>query len=143
MASEVEFHTGVADVRGYAGRLLRKAYRRGAQLLVTAPAAELAELDLQLWTQEPLDFLPHVRLPAPPPVARRSPVWLASSWPDGADLSGRVVVNLGADLPAAPANALARIIEVVGIAPAEVEGGRQRWRAYKAQGLLIVHHPAA
>ncbi len=148
MAAEVEFHTGVVDVAGFACRLLRKAHRQGAQLLVTAPEVELARLDRQLWTQEQLDFLPHVRLPAAAAVVARSPIWLAAEWQQAADLTTaeqaarRVLVNLGAELPEAPAR-LVRIIEVVGAEPEQVEAGRQRWRAYKALGLGIVHHPAA
>ena len=48
--TEVEFHTGVADPLGFACRLLRKAYRRGARVLVTAPPERLAQLDRLLWT---------------------------------------------------------------------------------------------
>jgi DNA polymerase-3 subunit chi len=144
MATEVEFHTGVADVTGFACRLLRKAYRQGAQLLVAAPATALAELDRRLWMQEALDFVPHVRLPAEERVALRSPIWLASAWsaaPAQAAL-GRVHINLGADMPADPAS-LPRIIEVLGCDAEAVQAGRLRWRLYKAQGLTVVHHPPA
>ncbi len=142
MATEVEFHTGVTDLPAFTGRLLRKAYRLGAQLLVLAPEPQLRELDRLLWTQEPLDFLPHVRLPAPPQLASRSPIWLAADWPTDEAAAGRVAVNLGLALPAAPARQ-ARIIEVVGVEPEMVEAGRQRWRGYKALGLGIVHHSVA
>lgn len=144
MATEVEFHTGVDDPCSFACRLLRKAYRQGAQVLVLALEADLPVLDRQLWTQEALDFLPHVRLPAPQQVVARSPVWLTAAWPaaltDAAQ--ARVIVNLGADMPPEPA-ACARIVEVVGAAPDLAEAGRQRWRRYKALGLSIVHHGAA
>ena len=76
--TEVEFHTGVADRVGFACRLLRKASRQGARVLVTAPDEVLAELDRALWVFEERDFLPHVRMPgAKPAVAARTPVWLA------------------------------------------------------------------
>jgi DNA polymerase-3 subunit chi len=136
--TEVEFHTGVADHLGFACRLLRKAYRRGLRVLVTAPAAVLAELDRELWTFDERDFLPHVRLPgAAAALAARTPIWLASH----ADLEGapRVLVNLGAQAPADPA-ALERLIEIVGPLPADAEGARERWRCYKAAGLRVVHH---
>ncbi len=138
--TEVEFHTGVADPIGFACRLLRKACRQGAQVLVTAPEGVLRELDRQLWTFEERDFLPHVRMPgARPEVVARTPVWLAlDATPPGAPA---VVVNLGAELPATPA-ALQRLIEIVSDEPADVERGRQRWRAYKAVGLDIRHHAA-
>jgi DNA polymerase III subunit chi len=146
MATEVEFHTGVADATGFVCRLLRKAHRQGARVLVTAPVTELAELDRRLWTQEALEFLPHVRLPAAERVAARSPIWLSTGLPEGglAEADGRVLINLGADLPAAStAPALPRIIEVVSADPEGAAAGRQRWRQYKSMGLAIVHHTAA
>lgn len=138
--TEVEFHTGVADRIGFACRLLRKACRQGARVLVTAQPETLAELDRELWTFEAHEFLPHVRMPgAMPSVAARTPVWLSPR----ADFPGapRVVVNLGADAPASAAD-LQRLIEVVSAEPDDVESGRGRWRYYKAMGLEIRHHAA-
>lgn len=138
--TEVEFHTGVADSVGFACRLLRKACRQGARVLVTAPRETLAELDRVLWTFEAREFLPHVRMPGgKPEVAARTPIWLAGE----AGLPGApdVVVNLGADAPADP-GALQRLIEVVSAEPDEAERGRGRWRVYKAAGLDIRHHAA-
>ena len=138
--TEVEFHTRVADSVGFACRLLRKACRQGARVLVTAPRQTLAELDRVLWAFEEREFLPHVRMPgSKPEVAARTPIWLAShaGLPGAPDL----VVNLGADAPADP-GVLQRLIEVVSAEPDEAERGRGRWRAYKAAGLEIRHHVA-
>lgn len=141
--TEVEFHTGVVDRVGFACRLLRKASRQGARVLVTAPDDVLAELDRALWVFEERDFLPHVRMPGTKPaVAARTPVWLAldTALP-GVDGAPRVVVNLGAEAPHDVA-ALERLIEVVSAEPDDAERGRLRWRAYKAAGLAIKHHAA-
>lgn len=140
---EVEFHTGVADRVAFACRLLRKATRQGARVLVTAPEDVLADLDRALWVFEERDFLPHVRMPgAKPAVAARTPVWLArdAALPGVADVP-RLVVNLGAEAPHDVA-ALSRLIEVVSADPEDAEQGRQRWRGYKAAGLEIKHHAA-
>lgn len=138
--SEVEFHTGVADPVGFACRLLRKAARQGARVLVTAPDVVLGELDRALWTFEERDFIPHVRVPgARAALASRTPIWLAAD-AQHAD-APRLVLNLGAAAPAELA-ALDRLIEVVATEPDEVEAGRQRWRQYKAAGLAIKHHNA-
>lgn len=139
--TEVEFHTGVADPIGFTCRLLRKACRQGARVLVTAPDAVLRELDRALWTFEDREFVPHVRLPgARPEVAARTPVWLAvDTSPAHAPA---VVVNLGADAPA-ELQGLQRLIEVVAADADEAARGRSRWRAYKAAGLEIKHHAAA
>lgn len=138
--TEVEFHTGVADPLGFACRLLRKAYRRGARVLVTAPAERLAALDRLLWTFDERDFVPHLRVPAADAaMAARTPIWLAVP-PAPAGAPG-IVVNLGAPAPAA-LDGLQRLIEVVGTEADEVRQGRERWRAYKAAGLAVVHHAA-
>lgn len=138
--SEVEFHTGVADRVGFACRLLRKAARQGARVLVTAPEPVLAELDRALWTFDERDFVPHVRVPgARAAVAARTPLWLAAA--TGLPGAPRLVLNLGAEAPA-DLSALDRLIEVVATEPDEVDAGRQRWRHYKAAGLAIKHHNA-
>ena len=57
----VAFHFNVPERRGYVCRLLRKAWRSGARVVVTGEAAMLAEVDRLLWTFEPLEFVPHWR----------------------------------------------------------------------------------
>ena len=137
--TEVEFHTGVSEPIGFACRLLRKAYRKGARVLVTAPPEVLAELDRSLWTFDERDFVPHVRVPgASAALAARTPVWLAVR-ADAAPDAPRLVVNLGADSPP-DLQGLDRLIEVVSHEPDEADRGRARWRAYKAAGLAITHH---
>jgi DNA polymerase-3 subunit chi len=140
--TSVEFHAGVTDPVGYACRLLRKAYRRGARVLVTAPDSVLAELDQALWTFDERDFVPHVRLPvegggADPRVVARTPIWLAAR--AGAAGAPAVVLNLDAAAPADLGD-VERLIEIVGAEPESAERGRARWRAYRAAGLDVVHH---
>ncbi len=142
MLTEVEFHTGVGDRAGFACRLLRKAYRQGARVLVTAPPDMLAEIDRLLWTFDERDFVPHVRLPGPAAaVAARTPIWLA---PQAGAAAGAptLVLNLGADAPP-DLGAVERLIEVVSSDPDDAERGRGRWRNYKAAGLAIRHHGSA
>jgi DNA polymerase-3 subunit chi len=142
VAPRVDFHTGVADDVGFACRLLRKAYRLGARVLVRAPAARLARLDRELWTCVEREFLPHLRFAAPgelPAAAARTPIWLV----DGAlpPAPPPVLLNLGAELPSS-LDDFDRIIEVVSVDADEAQRGRQRWRAYAAQGLTPTHLPA-
>ena len=138
--TEVEFHTGVADRIGFACRLLRKACRRGARVLVTAPPEDLAALDRALWVFEEREFLPHVRMPgAPAAVAARTPIWLAQQ--AGGEGAPRVVLNLGAEAPE-DMTQLDRLIEVVSSDPDDADRGRSRWRSYKLAGLQIKHHVA-
>ena len=142
--TDVEFHTGVADRIGYACRLLRKAYRSGARVLVTAPSEVLAELDRALWAFDEREFLPHVVVSASvAAVRRRTPIWLAplSEGLDdpAAGTPPRLVVNLGADAPRDP-QALDRLIEVLSTDVDDMDRGRARWRAYKGAGFDVVHH---
>jgi DNA polymerase-3 subunit chi len=138
--NEVEFHTGVADPLVFACRLLRKAYRAGVRVQVSAPEQTLAALDRQLWTFEEREFVPHARLPgASPAVVARTPIWLVAE--SGLPGAPPVLVNLGADAPR-DALALERLIEIVSADADDVVRGRERWRAYKAAGLAIRHHAA-
>jgi len=140
-AVQVDFHTGLADKLAYACRLLRKAQRSGARVVVTGDAALLARLDQLLWTFDPGEFIPHARLRAgerPAPRLARTPLWLAEQPADAGSCD--VLVNLG---PAALGDAPlpARTIELVARDDAEVAAGRQRWRAHLAAGCTPVNHP--
>jgi DNA polymerase III subunit chi len=142
MAAEVEFHSGVADPLVFACRLLRKAWRKGSRVLVTAPADVLSRLDRELWTFDERDFVPHLRLAATTPsaLAARTPIWLVDGVPPAG--APEVLVNLGAE-PLADLGAFTRVIEIVGAEPEEEVAGRQRWRTYKQRGLNVMHHVAA
>ena len=132
----LEFHTDLADPLGYSCRLLRKAYRRGVQVVVCGEAERLSRLDTLLWTFEQLEFVPHARLRAGerPEAAllAHTPIWLVdrdATWP-----SAEVAVNLG-EQPIDEATRFERIVEIVGDAQADRLAGRARWRHYVAQGL--------
>lgn len=132
---QLEFHTGIADVMDYSCRLLRKAYRRGSRVVVCGEPERLGRLDVQLWTFEQLEFIPHARLrrgDAPGATMQCTPIWLVDSgaaWPQ-AD----AVINLG-DEPLETPQRCARVIELVGDGPEARQAGRARWRHYAAQGL--------
>ena len=166
--TEVEFHTGVADPVDFVYRLLRRACRQGSRVLVTAPGPVLMQIDRALWVLDEHDFLPHAaiaqfKLPNQRAAAALTPIWLAGSLQEMLDLADAqlpmgaaserpvaatvnppsVVVNVGASAPAAATMLAAplRWIEVVGLDADEAASGRERWRAYKALGLAVVHHP--
>lgn len=142
MATQVEFHTGVADETDFAWRLLRKAYRREARVLVRGDARRLAQLDRLLWTHPEREFVPHLRFAGDgvaPPQAPRTPIWLV----EGAvpAVPPPVLVNLGADVVPELAP-FTRVIEIVGTDEDVVRRGRARWREYLARGAEVVHRPA-
>ena len=133
--TQVDFHIGVNDPLRYTCRLLRKAFRQGARVAVTAPPAVLQALDRELWVFDERDFIPHLRVSAARPLpaaAARTPLWLVDGpLPPGAP---DVLINLGAEVPAEPAR-LTRVIEIVADDAEQVELGRERWRRYVRQGL--------
>jgi DNA polymerase-3 subunit chi len=145
---KIEFHTGIADIMDYSCRLLRKAHRRGTRAMVGGDPESLNQLDLLLWTFEPLEFVPHARLrhgDEPAGSLQRTPIWLVDTdmlargqaqsnapWP-----TAEVAVNLG-DEPLAQPQRFARVIELVGQAPAQRQSGRARWRHYVGLGLQPV-----
>ena len=138
----VDFHSGVTDKLAYTCRLVRKAWRSGQRVVVTGSAEQLARLDSLLWTFDKAEFLPHARLRAGQVLAAhlgRTPVLLADVAAEAGH--GEVLVNLG---PAGvPAHAdFARVIEVVADRSDEIQSGRLRWRAYLAEGVTPVNHPA-
>lgn len=142
--TQVDFHSGVGDKVRYACRLLRKAARQGARVQVCGPAEEVGLLDRALWTFEPGEFLPHVRLvpgAAPAPLLHRTAIWLTEpqqAWPEGLEPAA-VLVNLGpGSVEAAPH--VQRVIEIVADDPQEVQAGRLRWREWAERGLKPVHH---
>jgi len=146
--TDVAFHTGVPDLVPHACRLLRKAVRSGVRIAVFGPPALLDALDSALWTFEPLEFIPHLGSPGGAANAARlarTPVVLVR---DGGVEAGAFDVGLGIDpAQALDVGAFARVIELVGTAPAQQQSARQRWRAYVQAGSeprhVAVGEPAA
>ena len=138
--TEVSFHFNVPDRLAYACRLLRKATRQGAHVVVTGPVPTLATLDRALWTFDPLDFVPHVRVSPgakPAPRLRETPVWLVEQTADAARHD--VLLNLGLE-PATGFESFARVIEIVSTDEQERASGRQRWKHYAGRGYDIQRH---
>ena len=140
--STVIFHSGVTDKLAYTCRLVRKAWRSGQRVVVTGSADQLARLDSLLWTFEKGEFLPHARLRAGQALAAhlgRTPVLLADVATEAGH--GEVLVNLG-PLGVPGHGHFTRINELVADSDEDVQSGRQRWRAYLAQGVQPINHPA-
>jgi DNA polymerase-3 subunit chi len=138
--TEVKFHFNVPDRTDYTCRLLRKATRQGAQVVVTGPAAVLAHFDRALWTFDPIEFLPHVMPRAGQPVPERlrgAPVWLLGDTSDAPHHD--VLVNLGQEAPTG-FESFARVIEIVSSDDADRAAARARWKHYAARGYAILKH---
>jgi DNA polymerase-3 subunit chi len=130
----VEFHFNAPDKMGYACRLLRKAAGKGAKVAVTAERETLRELDIVLWTFEPLEFVPHCMASAPANMIDATPIVLC---PEAREAPHHdVLVNLGADVPEG-FERFARLIEVVTVQEDDRANARRRWQHYKARGYEL------
>jgi DNA polymerase III subunit chi len=137
--TRVDFHTNVPDKLAYACRLVRKASAAGNRIvLLMDDAAQQRELDAQLWSFAPAEFLPHVA--AGDALAAQTPIILACD--DDAPLPHtELLVNLSRRMPAAFAR-FDRVIEVVSAEETDAAAGRQRYKAYKQQDYQPTHFVA-
>ena len=138
--SQVSFYTGVPERLTYLCRLLRKAQQSGARIGVCGPAGLLNRLDAALWSFEPTEFVPHLRMSPGQPLAPRladTPILLVEH---SAELPHReVLLNLGQDMPEG-FEQFQRVLEVVSQDPEQMLAGRQRFRQYKDLGHEVSHH---
>lgn len=141
MTGTVEFHYGTHDKLAYACRLLRKAYRAGARLVVTGDEADLKALDRQLWVFDEQEFLPHVlalREQAVPARQHDTPIWLALD-PESVPGEWGILVNLGQTPPTGMAR-FPRVFDIVSSETEDRQLGRQRWKHYAAEGWQVNPH---
>jgi DNA polymerase-3 subunit chi len=119
----------------FACRLVEKAWLKRHRVRVQLdPGGEIEAFDQMLWTFSDRAFVPHRRagtaddLPAPAPAIV---VIADAAVADAAD--GDVLVNLGSVQPAT--REWSRIAEVVDADASRRSRGRERYRAYREQGL--------
>lgn len=138
--TEIAFHFNLPDKIAYACRLLRKAVSAGMKVVVKAEPNVLQQLDADLWTFSPLDFVSHCLIDSAPNLVSASAVVLTLD----AQLTAhhQVLLNLGFDVPEGFAG-YDRLIEVVGPDGTDIEAARKRWRFYAARGYTIVRHDLA
>lgn len=141
--TEVSFHFNVPDRLSYACRLLRKATRQGATVVVAGPSAVLSALDKGLWTFDATEFVPHIRVApgsATAPRLRETPVWLVEQTSDA--MGREVLLNLGPEPPVG-FESFARVIEIVTTEDTDRASGRERWKHYASRGYDIQRHEVA
>lgn len=135
--TEVAFHFNAPDRLGYACRLLRKAYLKGARVLVLVEEGERAALDAALWTRGAGEFVPHSGPGDPTLVQVRSPIHLACEASDTHGAS--VLVNLRAQMPPGHER-FDRVIEIVTADEVDRNQARERWKRYKMLGIEPQRH---
>ncbi len=138
---KVEFHHGMGDKLAYACRLLRKAYRSGAQVVVTGDLGTLQKLDRQLWVFDEQEFVPHALATADQALAQRlhaTPVWLSTD-PAAAPGERSILINLGQAMPEGMAR-FERLFDIVSNQEDDRQEGRRRWKAYASMGWQVLPH---
>jgi DNA polymerase-3 subunit chi len=136
--TEITFHFNVPDKLEYACKLLRKATRSGARVVVTGEAGLLGELDTALWTFSPLEFIAHCHVShADARVVAASPVLLAES--TRGTPHQEVLVNLGGALPEG-FERFERLNELVSQDEEDRAQARARWKHYTHRGYAMNRH---
>jgi DNA polymerase-3 subunit chi len=142
--TEVSFHFNVADRTDYTCRLVRKATRAGASVVMVGPAPALQHFDRALWTFDDLEFIAHVMPKSGEPIAERlrvaTKVWLLQDATTA--LEHDVLINLGGDAPAG-FESFAKVIEIVTPDDDDRGAARRRWKHYESRGYAIGQHNRA
>jgi len=124
----------------FACRLVEKAWLKRHRVRVQLdPGGELEAFDQMLWTFSDRAFVPHRRAGTPgglPASAPAEVVIADTAEADAAD--GDVLVNLAAAQPAT--GHWSRIAEVIDGDALRRRKGRERYRAYREQGLEPQSH---
>ncbi|MCC2675090.1 MAG: polymerase subunit chi [Ramlibacter sp.] len=138
--TEVTFHFNVPDPLAYVCRLVRRATGTGKKVVVTGAGPLLQQLDEELWTFSPADFIPHCHAAsADPQVVQASPVVLADQ-ARGAPHQD-VLVNLGGGVPDG-FEKFERLNEIVSQDDADRQQARLRWKHYASRGYAIRKYDA-
>ena len=133
----IEFHVNVPDKLHYSCRLLRKAYRSGANAVVTATPELLLQLDKVLWSYSSTEFLPHCRSDSATATTAATPILLAEQldvYPPGS-----VLINLGLQVPGG-FERFERFIEVASSSEDDRLAARERWKHYRDRGYALKRH---
>lgn len=142
--TEITFHFNTPDKLNYAVRLLRKAVKSGARVVVSGADDQLAQLDALLWSFSPEDFFAHGFHDASPEIVSASPVLLGlpASFAPSSSLVHPVLVNLGVPVPNG-FERFERLIELVGRDPDDRLPARDRWKHYASRGYELKRHDVA
>lgn len=140
--TEVAFHFNAPDRLRYACRLLRKAYLKGARVVVLAPTNEVPAIDTALWTMAAGEFVPHCREGDAPRVRAASPILLTTGQLPASAFEADVLVNLTEHMPDG-FERYAKVIEVVELDEANRQRARERWRQYRLSGHEPLRHDVA
>jgi DNA polymerase-3 subunit chi len=134
--TQIDFYTHVENRQQTLATLAGKALARGLRMMIlTADADATERVGRMLWTQPPIGFLPHCR--AHHELASVTPIILDHVAEPV--VHEQILVNLRDEAPP-HFSRFERLIEIVGVDPAEREQARARYRLYRDRGYEIRTH---
>lgn len=129
----VEFYAELPDKTEHLLRLVRKAARQGARLWVLCDDPQA--LSQALWRMTAADFVAHATTDSDEATRAASAVLLCTSdLTQGRDSTQDVLINARHDWPQRY-QSFSRVIELVGLTKEDIVAGRERWKAYIADGV--------
>ena len=129
----VEFYAELPDKTEHLLRLVRKASRQGARLWVLCDDPQA--LSQALWRMSSAEFVAHATTDSDEATQTASAVLLCTSdLMPGRDSTHDVLINARHDWPQRY-QSFARVMELVGLSQEDVVAGRERWKAYLADGV--------
>jgi len=133
--TRIDFYTNAEPKLQVACQLAAKAVRQSLRVLIYAPEETLAHaIDKLLWTFPATGFLPHCM--ARDALATETPILIAQT--SEASAHDQVLLNLAPGSPESFSR-FQRLIEIVGVEPADRQAGRERYRYYRDRGYEVGH----
>lgn len=142
--ARIDFHSNIADKVGYSCRLIRKIMGSPVadlpmrNIVVVGDESFLKQLDAQLWTFSPIEFLPHAWTHED--CAIETPIVFARDFSDP-NLKhlphGDVLIHAGTracDSMENLATRFPRIVELVSTQEQDRLAGRERYKQYRDLG---------
>lgn len=131
--TRIRFFTNAQDRLQSAAAWIARAYRERRQVLIFAPAPDVAEqIDRMLWTQPATGFIPHCVASAS--LAAETPVLIAGTLDDLPQ--DKCVLNLSNEVPPGFSR-FEEVVEIVSVRDEDRLPARDRFRFYRERGYAL------
>jgi DNA polymerase-3 subunit chi len=122
-------------------RLAEKAYLSRRKTWIALPSeSEARAVDELLWTFSDGSFVPHHCCGGDSCAERDLPVHVCVGLEGRASPAADLLVNLADRLPDPPLDRFGRIAEIIDADPERRRLGRERFKAYREQGIVLETH---
>ncbi|CAG1000201.1 DNA polymerase III subunit chi [Rhodocyclaceae bacterium] len=131
--TRIRFFTNAQDRLQSAAAWIAQAYRERRQVLIFAPAPDVAEqIDRMLWTQPATGFIPHCAASAS--SAAETPVLIAGALDDLPQ--DKCLLNLSNEVPPGFSR-FEEVVEIVSVRDEDRLPARDRFRFYRERGYAL------